>query len=300
MSPTKYSEPVDGAYVGLDQNVHYPSPAADAGNGNGNGNSDDGGDSVRDGGSSMKKQHTRTHAYYSDLSLWDTFRTTLPWQLLTRRDVSANILWSLEQMTTAQEGVFPRWPLGSVETGCMIGSHGSSFVYDAVLRGLNSKDVFNLTVITEALLKQTTFIPDENTDPESIPYLLARSDVQHYLEEGYVSLEASPLYERDGEPASLTLSYAYDDYVLGNLCEAEAASHPSRSKSGGTTDACESVKARGGNYKHLWSAADAIMCPRSGQTGALSCPADPAALEAWGMWTEGDAYQWSYFGKKYW
>lgn len=296
MTPTKYSEPGDGAYIGLDQKVHYsssththPTTAAD----------------------SAAAAHVPSHdeyqyhadAYYSDLSLWDTFRTTLPWQLLTRRDVSVGILRSLEHMTNAQGGVFPRWPLGSVETGCMIGSHGSSFVYDAMLRGLGVEDAFNLTVITEALLQQTTFIPAEDTDADSIAYLLARSDVEHYLQEGYVSLEASPLYERDGKPASLTLSYAYDDYILGQLCEIESASRSTKDLKDTDTDTallldqCTSAKQRGGNYKHLWSAVDSLMCPRSSETGALTCPVDPAGLDSWGMWTEGDALQWSYFGE---
>jgi putative alpha-1,2-mannosidase len=141
-------------------------------------------------------------------------------------------------------------------------------------------------VITDALIRQTTFVPDENTDKDSMKYILARSDVEHYLKYGYVSLEASPLYERDGKPVSLALSYAYDDYVLGSLCLAEAKD----SASSRSVQECARIKMRGQIFKSIWSSDRQLMRPRHSQNGEFVCPDDPAGKDSWQMWTEGDTY----------
>lgn len=256
MSPTMFSE-AGNSFVGLDQRVYTAS-----------------GNAFPEDSGNARNQRSYSDAYFSDLSLWDTFRTTLPWQLLTREDVSIGILRSLASMTTAQNGVFPRWPLGSVETGCMIGFHGAAFVLEALLKSNGSwGSYFDVDVIQLALKKQTMYVVDPaNFVNTSMADLLARSDVPHYLNYGFVSNEAYPLYERDGKPASLTLTYAFDDYVLGGI-----------SKFVGDTLTAEEATGRGQNYKNIWSYEREIMCPRSGAGDTLlQCPDDPKSAEAYG------------------
>jgi putative alpha-1,2-mannosidase len=74
MSPTIFSE-TDGSYVGMDNAVHKVEPG---------------------------------HRYYSDLSLWDTFRTQNPWLVLTTPDVGLDIARSIVLMIE-QGGDLPRW-----------------------------------------------------------------------------------------------------------------------------------------------------------------------------------------------
>lgn len=64
MSPTVYSE-IGGVYLGMDKKVHSVS---------------------EDRGISWDSKDLTT-AYFSDLSLWDTFRAMLPWQLLATKDL---------------------------------------------------------------------------------------------------------------------------------------------------------------------------------------------------------------------
>ena len=81
MSPTVYSE-ADGSYLGMDEQVHFVAPG---------------------------------EKYYSDMSLWDTFRTQNPWLVLTRPDVARDVAHSLVLMI--EQGVnLPRWYAG-VRTG---------------------------------------------------------------------------------------------------------------------------------------------------------------------------------------
>ena len=74
MSPTVYSE-ADGSYLGMDEQVHFVAPGEN---------------------------------YYSDMSLWDTFRTQNPWLVLIRPDVARDVAHSLFLMIE-QGGNLPRW-----------------------------------------------------------------------------------------------------------------------------------------------------------------------------------------------
>ena len=74
MSPTIYNE-WDGAYMGMDDVVHYVTPGEN---------------------------------YFSDMSLWDSYRTQHPWLVLIRPDVARDVVRSLVLMIQ-QFGSLPRW-----------------------------------------------------------------------------------------------------------------------------------------------------------------------------------------------
>lgn len=111
LSPTKYSE-VGGSYRGQDNLIH----------------------NVAEQSSTEADFGVMSHQHFSDLSFWDTARTQNPWLFLTRKDVAIGMLRSIATMTK-QRGLFPVWPLSSVETGCMIGFHGVATVAEAILAG---------------------------------------------------------------------------------------------------------------------------------------------------------------------
>ena len=74
MSPTIYNE-ADGSYLGVDELVHYVQPGEN---------------------------------YYSDMSLWDTYRTQNPWLVFARPDVARDVAHSLVLMV--EQGTnLPRW-----------------------------------------------------------------------------------------------------------------------------------------------------------------------------------------------
>lgn len=64
---------------------------------------------------------TTDHPYYSNLSLWDTFRTVHPWYLLAWPDLQADLDRTLLRMTR-DGGSLPRWPMTHGYTGGMVGT----------------------------------------------------------------------------------------------------------------------------------------------------------------------------------
>lgn len=82
MSPTNYVES-DGSYLGKDEIVHFIEPG---------------------------------RGYYSDLSLWDTYRSQNPWLDFIRPDVGGDIVHSLVLMYQQGKGL-SRWPIANVFTG---------------------------------------------------------------------------------------------------------------------------------------------------------------------------------------
>lgn len=246
MTPTIYSE-TNGIYLGLDKQIHNVTI-----------------DRLNGGKANGEQSSAYSMAYYSDLSLWDTFRTMLPWQLLVSEGVSAGILRSMEEMVNANGG-FPRWPLASTESGCMIGMHGSAAVIEGLQKGY--KNYFNATGIQASMLAQATVPGAPN----------GRDNVEFYLANGYIPTESSDV------AASVTLSYAFDDYLLAEISDLL-----------GETTTANEARARSKNYEKIWSKERQLMCTRS-EAGELHCPIDPIGPQSWNMYKEGDAYHWLYF-----
>ena len=78
--------------------------------------------------------------YYTDLSLWDTFRTIHPLFNLIARDYQRDMLVSLTLMAK-QGGHLPRWPSGNGYTGSMLGSPADITIAESYLKGITDFDV---------------------------------------------------------------------------------------------------------------------------------------------------------------
>lgn len=89
--------------------------------------------------------------------------------------------------------------------------------------------------------------------------------------------------ENSDTSASVTLSYAFDDFVLGGLSEFV-----------GDIESATAAFERAQNYRNLWSTEKEFMCPRS-VTGELLCPRNATSPEAWTVYKEGDGLHWSTF-----
>jgi predicted alpha-1,2-mannosidase len=204
--------------------------------------------------------------FFSDLSLWDTYRTLHPWLLLMNEDLAVGIVRSMGEISYQQQA-FPRWVLGSNEGSCMIGESGSSFVVDMISNGFHGE--YDLQTIANVLLKQST---------QEVP-TNSRADVNHYMTYGYVSSEAQ------GQGSSHTLTYAFDDYMLSKIL---AAANDSSN--------AEAASSRSQNYRKIWSSESLLFCPRAEANGAISCARDPAlGPESWASYVEGNALHWSWF-----
>ena len=87
-----------------------------------------------------KKVHPTTDfRYFTDLSLWDTFRTIHPLFILITPKDQRDIMVSLVKMCE-QGGVLPRWPSGYGYTGSMLGASADIVLTESYLKGIQDFD----------------------------------------------------------------------------------------------------------------------------------------------------------------
>ncbi len=144
--------------------------------------------------------HRTDRPYFSDLSLWDTFRTVHPWLELADPETAELMAASLAQMG-ADGGAIPRWPLGHGYTGGMVGSSGAQVLAGAALKGLGSS--WDQEAAFALCLGHAT---------GPMPHA-SRGGIEEYNELGWVSTAA-------GGSVSRTLEYAWSDHSLALWAEA--------------------------------------------------------------------------------
>ena len=83
--------------------------------------------------------HQSDRPFYSDFSLWDTYRTVHPLYTLLWPEIHEDLLWSLAQMSLQGNGL-PRWPLANTDTGVMLGTSVNIVMAEAALKGLQNFD----------------------------------------------------------------------------------------------------------------------------------------------------------------
>ncbi len=146
----------------------------------------------------IRKAHDYRHV--TDMSLWDTYRTLHPFYALFTPDRALDAVRSLHEFARAG-GFFPRWPVATGDTGTMLGASSEIVLADAWLRGVRDFDAEDAYAILRAAAM-------DKQAPEGGRG--GRNRVEDYMEYGYVPAE------RSGS-VSVTLEYAYNDYVLALL-----------------------------------------------------------------------------------
>lgn len=143
--------------------------------------------------------------YYSDFSLWDTFRTAHPLFTLLTPEIQEDFNRSLIRMLE-DGGHLPRWPLAHGYTWTMLGNHGESMLIDAYLRGAGGFD-------PERAYGHLFAAANGPVESGGVTRA-ARECIDRYLELGFC-----PADESSGA-TSRTLENAYNDWMLGNLAQA--------------------------------------------------------------------------------
>ncbi len=161
--------------------------------------------------------------YRTDMSLWDTFRTTIPLQTLIAPEIQLDTVRSLIEMAKIK-GVFPRWPSGTGETSSMFGTPADMIITESWLKGYTDFDIETAYEI----MKETAFTNYEN--------LAGRGYYDLYSKYGYCPADMT-----DNKSVSRTLEYCWADYSLYLLATAL----------GKTEDASEFLK-NSYNYLNLW------------------------------------------------
>lgn len=137
------------------------------------------------------EHHDPSWSMLSDMSLWDTYRTTVPLYSWLSPQSARDQVKSLQAFAT-QLGFYPKWPIAIGESGTMLGSSAEIAIADTIVRGGQT----DLGVDMQMLLTSTSG---------------GRDKVADYIQYGYVPRSSGT------RSASLTVEYAHDDYALAQL-----------------------------------------------------------------------------------
>lgn len=147
---------------------------------------------------------TEGFRYFTDLSLWDTFRTSHPLYTLIVPKDQRDMMVSLVKMAE-QGGVLPRWPSGYGYTGSMIGASADIVISEAYQKGIRD---FDVEAAYQTMRKAALAIdpPKEGFKP--------RGGMDECLKYQYC-----PADKMD-RSVSKTLEYAYADHAVSRLATA--------------------------------------------------------------------------------
>ena len=230
LMPTTYDD-VDGRYLGFDGVVHQV-PA-------------------------------HTH-HYTDLSLWDTYRTQTPLLTLAAPDVAHDVGISLLDDTDQNGGVIPKWVRGNRDYSIMGGDSGTptlaTLVANGALTGGEARRAY------EAVLHQA----ETPAGP--------RGDLGVYLGKGYIPFDVSD------RGAAVTLEYAIDDAAVLALARRL-----------GTRQQVAEFTTRAESWRNLLAPDDHFLRPRMSD-GSWATPTDAGVTKVWNPifsdgWQEGTGWQ---------
>ncbi len=209
--------------------------------------------------------------YFTDLSLWDTFRTVHPLYTLIvpkdQRDMVVSLVKMLEQ-----GGWLPRWPSGHGYSNSMLGTPADIVIADTYLKGIRDFDVEQ----AYQAMRRTALAP---TPPGAA--FSGRQGVASYLQYGYCP---AGLVERS---VSRTLEFAWADDAISRLAE-----------SLGHHEDATLFREHSQFYRNLWNTNTQYFQPRDAQ-GKFVEPFKPLLLTYLDRgdkftkdYVEGSALQW--------
>ncbi len=165
------------------------------------------------------------YTYRTDMSLWDTCRTTHPLYTLIAEDIQTDCLNSLVQMAESGVGVIPRWPMGAGYTSSMQGDPANIVITESYLKGITNFDVE----------KAYEFMKNSSDNAVKKD---GRNYVDLYNEYGYIPQDIAP----GDESVSRTLEYAWEDGAIASLAAAL-----------GKTEDAEKYGAKAMYYKNVFN-----------------------------------------------
>lgn len=199
--------------------------------------------------------------YFTDFSLWDTFRTMHPLMVLLYPDRQRDFDRSLERMTI-ESGRIPKWPLATIETDTMIAHHGETVMIDSFVKGVGGFDPDAMFERLRAAAKIELDSPRK------------RDCFETYDALGYCAAD------RGGGSASRTLENAFSDFALSQLAERLDRS-----------DDATFFRARSSSWKNLINTEGMIQ----GRNADGSFPPDFRPDLFSDEFTEGNSRQWTTF-----
>ena len=221
-----------------------------------------------------KKIHqTSDFNYYTDLSLWDTFRTIHPLYTLIAPTEQRNMMVSLVKMCE-QGGALPRWPSGGGYTGSMLGASADIVITESYLKGIKN---FDAETAYQAMRKAALGIEvrKEGYNP--------RGGMADCLKYKYCP---DDLMDKS---VSKTLEYCYADDAISKLANAL-----------GHKDDVKLFADHSQFYRNIWNPETQYFHPKT-TAGEFVKKFDPLKLtyldfdhEYTNAYVEGSALQWRY------
>lgn len=203
--------------------------------------------------------------YYSELSLWDTFRGAHPFYTIAAPEYVPDFVNSLIAHRHAA-GYLPVLPKWGRDSQCMIATHAVAVIVDAYFKGFTGVDW--------------------NQAYEAIRETL-RNSHKDRRKEGWDLLDKYGYYPCDqlkGEGVSRTLECSYDDWCAARMAEAL-----------GHTEDAVFFRKRAENWRNVLDPETRFMRGRLAD-GSWRTPFDPYHCgheSSWaGDFTEGNAWQW--------
>ncbi|MEO1435588.1 MAG: glycoside hydrolase family 92 protein, partial [Bacteroidota bacterium] len=208
-------------------------------------------------------------AYYSTLSLWDTYRAAHPlYTILVPERINGFVQTMLDHHDA--QGYLPIWTAWGQENHCMIGNHAIPVITDAYVKGF---DGFDPQRALQAMTKSTT----EN-------HLNSNWDL--YNQYGYY-----PFDSLDNEAVSRTLESGLDDHCIALMAHQL-----------GDTSIANKYDRRAIYYQNLFDPSTGLFRGKNTR-GQFRTPFDPltptSPMNNPGDYTEANAWQYTWTPSQY-
>ncbi|WP_395645881.1 GH92 family glycosyl hydrolase [Terricaulis sp.] len=202
------------------------------------------------------------YTFRSTFSLWDTFRAEHPLLTLIQPErTTSDVVNSLiDSQRHSPDAILPVWQFAGRETWTMIGYHAAPVIADAYMKGIRGFD-----------------------EGAALSAMVASAEYEQYGGLGdYMRLRYVPI-DREPEAASKTVEYAYDDWTIARMARAM-----------GRNDIAQRFERRAGYWRNSFDARTGWLRARL-STGRFREPFDPTAINYGSDYTEGNAWQYSWF-----
>ncbi len=206
--------------------------------------------------------HADGYRHVSTFSLWDTYRALHPLLTIIQPEQRTNDIVNslLASRRENPYGILPIWAFHGLETWCMIGYHAVPVIADAYMKGIRGYDT---NAALDAMVASASYAPYDG--------------LADYMKLGYVPID------KEGEAASKTVEYAFDDWTIARM----AADM-------GKSDITRQFDKRAGNWRNTFDPKTGFLRAKL-SNGEFREPFDPSASGYGTDYTEGNAWQYSWY-----
>ena len=212
---------------------------------------------------------------YTAFSLWDTFRALHPLMTIIRPDLATD--WGKVLVHGYEEGtILPKWPLASNYTGCMVGYPAVSLMADLIAKGLAEGD---MKTWAEAAARSSVYRADLAEKFKGTRELDLITRHLYYKDKyGFVPADSVP------ESVSWGVEMAYYDWCVAQIALAA-----------GDQALADEYTAKSKFYQRYLDPETKFMRPIMSD-GKFRSPFNPRySSHMKSDYTEGNAFQWSFF-----